>query len=70
VRNLVAFVQEYKSKKSLEALNRLAPPQCHVVRDGHTRTIPAAQLVPGDIIRFARGDRIPADTRIISVLNN
>ena len=63
--NLVAFVQEYKSSQSIEALNKLAPPHCHVIRDGHTTDTLAANLVPGDIIRFSRGDRIPADARII-----
>ena len=64
--NLVAFVQEYQSEKSLEALNDLAPPQCHVLRNGVILDEMASQLVPGDVIHFHRGDRIPADARVIT----
>jgi Ca2+-transporting ATPase len=52
--------------QSLEALNKLAPPVCHCVRNGHVAEILASELVPGDIIRFGRGDRIPADARLIN----
>ncbi|KAI9199744.1 PMR1-type calcium-transporting P-type ATPase [Polychytrium aggregatum] len=62
----VAFIQEYRSEQSLEALNKLVPHYAHVVRNGHEYTIDANDLVPGDIIRFRTGDRIPADIRLIS----
>jgi len=64
----VAFVQEYRSEQSLEALNTLVPPKCNVIRDGKVVNILAEDLVPGDIVRLVSGDRIPADGRII-VLN-
>lgn len=60
----VAFVQEYRSEKSLEALNKLVPHYCHVLRDGSKLDILANELVPGDVIQFSTGDRIPADIRI------
>lgn len=93
----VGFVQEYRSEKSLEALNRLVPHYAHLIRDlmpstpavdsATTRespaeefdslrskspsaaikastTVPAGQLVPGDLVLFTTGDRIPADIRI------
>ncbi|KAJ3288716.1 High affinity Ca2+/Mn2+ P-type ATPase-like protein [Borealophlyctis nickersoniae] len=60
----VAFVQEYRSEKSLEALNKLVPHYCHVIRNGQLTTMLANELVPGDIVRFATGDRIPADVRL------
>ncbi|EAS35649.3 HAD ATPase, P-type, family IC [Coccidioides immitis RS] len=97
----VGFVQEYRSEKSLEALNRLVPHYAHLVRNlpsGSTgRTTPGAastkdqyemqdltdsssssgseaakgsttvvanRLVPGDLVLFSTGDRIPADLRI------
>ncbi|OAP61928.1 Ca2+-transporting ATPase [Fonsecaea erecta] len=94
----VAFVQEYRSEKSLEALNRLVPHYAHVRRSAPrstmhltrnqnagndaiemeplangaavapeeklSTTIPASQLVVGDLVIFATGDRIPADIRI------
>src|SRR6185312_2979944 len=57
----VAFVQEYRSEKSLEELNRLVPHFCNIMRDGRALTINANQLVPGDLVLFGVGDRVPAD---------
>ncbi|SMN18544.1 similar to Saccharomyces cerevisiae YGL167C PMR1 High affinity Ca2+/Mn2+ P-type ATPase required for Ca2+ and Mn2+ transport into Golgi [Maudiozyma saulgeensis] len=62
---LVGFIQEYKSEKSIEALNKLVPAMCHLVRFGRESHVLAATLVPGDIVVFRVGDRIPADLRII-----
>ncbi|KAI8366229.1 PMR1-type calcium-transporting P-type ATPase [Blakeslea trispora] len=62
----VAFVQEYRSEKSLEALNKLVPHHCHLVRDGQISDTLANDLVPGDIVHFGVGDRIPADCRLIT----
>lgn len=64
---LVAFVQEYRSEKSLEALNKLVPHYCHVIRNGHVSTLLALELVPGDLVTFSMGDRIPADIRLCQV---
>ncbi|KAJ3305745.1 High affinity Ca2+/Mn2+ P-type ATPase-like protein [Kappamyces sp. JEL0829] len=66
---LVAFVQEYQSMQSLEALNKLAPPHCHVLREGHVANILASELVPGDVVKFSSGDRIPADARILDCVS-
>ncbi|KXS20410.1 calcium-transporting ATPase 1 [Gonapodya prolifera JEL478] len=60
----VAFVQEYRSEKSLEELNRLVPHYCHLLREGGWTTQLANTLVPGDIVQFATGDRVPADVRL------
>jgi Ca2+-transporting ATPase len=72
----VGFVQEYRSEKSLEALNKLVPHYAHLLRGPpaageiaaggtpHSHVVPAGQLVPGDLVTFATGDRIPADIRI------
>ncbi|KAI3405108.1 PMR1 [Candida oxycetoniae] len=60
----VGFVQEYRSEKSLEALNKLVPAEAHLTRNGNTSTVQASTLVPGDIVHFATGDRIPADVRL------
>lgn len=62
----VGFVQEQRSEKSLEALNRLVPHYCHVLRDGARRTDLANILVPGDIVSFSTGDRVPADIRLLT----
>ncbi|KAL0057833.1 High affinity Ca2+/Mn2+ P-type ATPase-like protein [Marasmius tenuissimus] len=62
----VGFVQEQRSEKSLEALNKLVPHHCHVIRSGQTHHVLANELVPGDLVSFSTGDRIPADIRIIT----
>ena len=63
----VGFIQEYRSEKSLEALNKLVPHHAHLIRYGKISTIIATQLVPGDLVRFSVGDRIPADVRLTEV---
>ncbi|KZT72352.1 calcium-transporting P [Daedalea quercina L-15889] len=62
----VGFVQEQRSEKSLEALNKLVPHHCHLMRDGQQLHVLANELVPGDIVTFTTGDRIPADLRLIT----
>ncbi|SSD59083.1 probable Calcium-transporting ATPase 1 [Saccharomycodes ludwigii] len=65
----VGFVQEYRSEKSLEALNHLVPAECHLIRCGiESNGILASTLVPGDLVRFKVGDRIPADLRIVEAV--
>eukprot|EP00833_Pecoramyces_ruminatium_P002748 jgi/Orpsp1_1/1176780/evm.model.c7180000058963.1 len=65
----VAFVQEYRSEKSLEALNQLVPNYCHVIRQGQLTSMLGNNLVPGDVVRFSIGDRIPADVRITTAVD-
>ncbi|MBN3305544.1 AT2C1 ATPase, partial [Amia calva] len=48
----VAFVQEYRSEKSLEELGKLVPPECHCVREGNLEHLLARELVPGDTQRL------------------
>ncbi|CAO1631350.1 unnamed protein product [Parajaminaea phylloscopi] len=64
----VAHVQERKSEESLQALNKLVPHYCHLVRDGTTSHVLANELVPGDIVTFSTGDRIPADVRLTEAI--
>lgn len=61
----VGFIQEYRSEKSLEALNQLVPAECHLIRCGQESHTLASNLVPGDLVSFRIGDRIPADLRIV-----
>uniref|UniRef100_A0A8D2BD74 Calcium-transporting ATPase n=1 Tax=Sus scrofa TaxID=9823 RepID=A0A8D2BD74_PIG len=60
----VAFVQEYRSEKSLEELSKLMPPECHCVREGKLEHTLARDLVPGDTVCLSVGDRVPADLRL------
>ncbi|MCU9612166.1 calcium-translocating P-type ATPase, SERCA-type [Caldibacillus lycopersici] len=64
---LLGFFQERKAEKSLDALKELSAPNANVFRDGKWVKIPSKELVPGDLIRFASGDRISADVRLLEV---
>lgn len=59
----ISFFQEFKAAQSLAALKDMAAPMAFVKRDGQWVEIPAAQLVPGDVLRFKAGDIIAADVR-------
>ena len=65
VNAVLGFFQEYKAEKALESLKRMAALQATVMRDGRKKRIDSNKLVPGDMIAFEPGDRIPADARII-----
>ena len=65
----VGFVQERRSEKSLEALNKLVPHHCHLLRDGRQLHLLANELVPGDIVTFTTGDRVPADVRMLTTVD-
>jgi Ca2+-transporting ATPase len=62
---LLGFFNEYRAERSVQALKGLVVPLAEVIRDGDTDEIPAAELVPGDLIAFEAGDRIPADARLV-----
>ena len=47
---VVGVVQEGKAEEALAALKKMAAPDAHVIRDGHRITVPARELVPGDIV--------------------
>ena len=61
----LSIVQEFRAEKALEALRALLPVQCRITRDGKDGTVPARELVPGDIVGIRSGDLIPADLRIL-----
>ena len=65
----VGFIQERRSEKSLEALNKLVPHHCHILRDGRQLHLLANELVPGDIVTFTTGDRVPADVRMLTAVD-
>ena len=62
----VAFIQENRAEKEIEALKKLVPPKCVCIRDGKSHLIYARDLVPGDLCILDIGDRIPADLRLIA----
>ncbi|MGN1480315.1 cation-translocating P-type ATPase [Porcipelethomonas sp.] len=62
---VLGFIQEYRTEKTLEALADMTAPTAKVIRDGKHKTIPAAELVPGDLVEMEAGDKIPADCVIL-----
>jgi Ca2+-transporting ATPase len=64
---IIGFVQEFRAGKAIEALSKMVPENVNVLRDGQKATLPAAELVPGDIVTLASGDKVPADVRLIQV---
>jgi magnesium-transporting ATPase (P-type) len=65
VNALVGFVQEGRAEAALDAIRDLIAPVAAVRRDGRRRSLPAAALVPGDVVLIEAGDRVPADLRLI-----
>jgi magnesium-transporting ATPase (P-type) len=64
---VIGFVQEGRAEAALEALRDMLAPKAAVLRDGERHTIPAAELVPGDVVVLEAGDKVPADLRMIEV---
>ncbi len=62
---LMGFFQENKTQKTLAALKKLVKPVARVLRDDERQDIDAAELVPGDVVFLAAGDRVPADGRLL-----
>ena len=58
---ILGFIQEYRTERTLIALKNMTAPTAKCFRDGALQTIPAANLVKGDIIRLEAGDKVPAD---------
>ncbi len=65
---IIGFCQELSAHKSLEALKKISTMQATVLRDGHKRVVAARELVPGDVVQLEAGDKVPADARIIEVV--
>jgi P-type Ca2+ transporter type 2C len=57
--------QELKARASVDALSDLQVPQAKVVRDGQVGLVPAADVVPGDLVDLEAGDIVPADGRLV-----
>ncbi|HAN03798.1 MAG TPA: ATPase [Elusimicrobia bacterium] len=61
---VMGFAQEYRAQKAMEALKRMAAPSASVLRGGAPALVPAASLVPGDLVLLEAGSVVPADLRL------
>ncbi|MDE6108229.1 MAG: calcium-translocating P-type ATPase, PMCA-type, partial [Oscillospiraceae bacterium] len=61
----ISISQENSAQKALEALQNMSAPRARVIREGREQSIPAKEVVPGDIILLEAGDLVPADARLI-----
>jgi Ca2+-transporting ATPase len=62
---VVGFVQEYRAGQAMDALKKMSSPQARVVRDGEVALVPAAEVVPGDVVLLEQGDIVTADMRLV-----
>ncbi len=66
---LLGVIQEHRAEEALAALQRLAAPEAHVIRDAHRQAVPARDLVPGDVVLLGVGNYVPADLRLVETFN-
>ncbi|MBK4738594.1 cation-translocating P-type ATPase [Noviherbaspirillum pedocola] len=65
----ITLFQENKAERALQALRNLASPRARVIRGGESRTISGREVIPGDIVLIAEGDRVPADAVLLEGTN-
>ncbi len=64
---IIGFIQEGKAEQALDAIRKMLSLRAQVLRDGHRREVAAEDVVPGDIVFLASGDKVPADLRLVEV---
>jgi len=69
VNSVIGVIQEGKARKALDALKKMTSPKAIVKRDGKQIEIPAAELVPGDLVCLDAGRQVPADLRLVETSN-
>ncbi|MGR6741288.1 HAD-IC family P-type ATPase [Microbacterium sp. F1-18] len=62
---VIGFAQEGRAEKALAGIRGMLSSDASVRRDGSWRRLPAADLVPGDVVRLSPGDKVPADLRLV-----
>ena len=62
----VGFIQEGKAEKALQSIKSMLSPEAQVRRDREQHSVPAEDLVPGDVVLLESGDRVPADLRLLT----
>jgi Ca2+-transporting ATPase len=61
VNGVLGFVQEWRAERAIDALRDMLAPSAEVLRDGRPQMVPAADLVPGDLVFLSEGQKVPAD---------
>ena len=69
INSIIGFVQEGKAEAALASIRKMLSLEATVLRGGERLRIPARQVVPGDVVLLASGDRVPADLRVVSARN-
>jgi len=69
VNAVLGVVQEGKAEEALAALKKMSAPEAQVLRGGHRVTVPARELVPGDVVFLEAGNYVPADLRLVESVN-
>ena len=66
---VIGFLQEERAERALAALQKLSSPMAKALRAGAWSSIPAKEVVPGDILEIEAGDNIPADARLLQAFS-
>jgi len=66
INGIIGYIQEGKAEDALDAIRNMLSPRTIVMRDSARAEINAKDLVPGDIVALASGDKVPADLRIVT----
>ncbi|MFN2252078.1 MAG: cation-translocating P-type ATPase [Anaerolineae bacterium] len=66
---VMGVVQEYRAENALLALKEMSAPEAAVIRSGAQHSVPAREVVPGDLIAIETGNYVPADVRLTSAVN-
>jgi Ca2+-transporting ATPase len=66
---VIGYIQEIKAEQGVRSLKKMVQVKARALRDRHEKELPASQLVPGDVVYLAAGMRVPADLRLIYVLD-
>ena len=62
---IMGYIQQSRAEEAMAALRQITAAQASVIRDGTRQSIPATEVVPGDIIIIEEGNTVPADARVI-----
>ena len=62
---ILGYVQQQRAESAVAALRQMSAAHAHVIRDGERKSVPAADVVPGDILVIEEGDTVPADARVL-----